>query len=232
MAQHPATLPEQPPVRRGLRASHVAWIVLAAVLLTAGATYWLVSTYVYARDFTPVTLADDERRELDDKLRVLGFEPAVVAPTPAPGESDDQWLRPERYDERGARREVSFSERELNAIVANDPSLARRLAMDLSDDLVSARLLVPVDPDFPLLGGKTLRVAAGVEMAFRDARPVVVLRGVSVMGIPIPNAWLGGLKNIDLIREYGDQGGFWQRFAAGVEDIRVEEGQLRVRLSE
>jgi hypothetical protein len=232
MAEQPATLPEQPPVRRGLRASHVVWIVLAAILFTSAATYWVVRTYVYAKDFTPVSLADDERRELDAKLRVLGFEPAAAAPAPAPGESDAQWLRPERYDERGARREVAFSERELNAIVANDPGLARRLSIDLGDDLVSARLLVPVDPDFPLLGGKTLRVAAGVETAFRDARPVVVLRGVSVMGVPIPNAWLGGLKNIDLIREYGDQDGFWQRFAAGVEDIRVEEGQLRVRLSE
>jgi hypothetical protein len=230
MAEQPATIPEQPSLRRGLRASHVVWIVLAAILLTAAATYWVVRTFVYAKDFTPVSLADDERRELDAKLRVLGFEPAAAAP--APGESDEQWLRPERYDERGARREVAFNERELNAIVANDPSLARRLSIDLSDDLVSARLLVPVDPDFPLLGGKTLRVAAGIETAFRDARPVVVLRGVSVMGIPIPNAWLGGLKNIDLIREYGDQDGFWQRFAAGVEDIRVEEGQLRVRLSE
>lgn len=234
MAEQPVTVSEPSPPRRGLRASHVVWIVLATVLLTAAVTFWLVRTYVYAKDFTPVTLAADEQRQLDGKLRVLGFEPAASAP-PAlsvDGESDDQWLRAERYDERGARREVAFSERELNAIVANDPNLARRLAIDLSDDLVSARLLVPVDRDFPLLGGKTLRVAAGIETAFRDARPVVVLRGVSVMGIPIPNAWLGGLKNIDLIREYGDQGGFWQQFAAGVEDIRVEEGQLKVSLSE
>ena len=94
----------------------------------------------------------------------------------------------------------------------------------------SERLLVPVDPDFPILGGKTLRVSAGVEMAFREARPVVVLRGVSVMGIPIPNAWLGGLKHIDLVSEFGGQRGFWKGFADGVDNIRVEEGRLRVEL--
>jgi hypothetical protein len=52
------------------------------------------------------------------------------------------------------------------------------------------------------------------------------------MGIPIPNAWLGGLKNIDLISEFGDRNGFWSAFADGVEDIRVEEGQLKIQLKE
>lgn len=221
----------EPTRRRGFRASHVVWIVLATILLTAGATYWLVRTYIYAKDFKPVELSTSERQELNAKLRVLGYQPDPVA-SASPAESDQEWLRPERYSEEGARREVSFSERELNAMVANNPDIARKLAVDLGEDLVSARLLVPVDPDFPLLGGKTLRVSAGVEMAFRDARPVVVLKGVSVMGIPIPNAWLGGLKNIDLVSEFGDQQGFWKGFADGVDNIRVEEGRLKIQLKE
>jgi hypothetical protein len=171
---------------------------------------------------------------LDQKLSLLGYEPekrTVPSISPeAKEESDDTWLRPERYNEKNAKREVSFSERELNAMVANNQDLAKKLAVDLSDDLVSTRLLVPVDKDFPILGGKTLRVSTGVEMAFRDAKPIVILRGVSIMGVPIPNAWLGGLKNIDLISEFGDQRGFWAGFAEGVEDIRVEEGELKVKL--
>ncbi len=221
--------------RRGLRASHIVWIVLATILVTAALTYWVVRTYIYASDFEPVELDAGERQTLNAKLRALGYEPAPAAPGGAAAdapETDGQWLRPEAYSEAGALREVSFSERELNALVANNPDLAKRLALDLADDLVSARLLVPVDPDFPILGGKTLRVAAGVEMAYREARPVVVLKGVSIMGIPIPGAWLGGLKNIDLVSEFGDEGGFWHGFAAGVEDIRVEQGRLKLRLKE
>ena len=219
--------------RRGLRGIHLVWIVLATILVTAAVTFWLVRTYIYAKDFTPVELSAAEQQALDGKLRALGYDPGPAAPASAPAdESDEQWLRPERYDEAGARRTVSFSERELNAMVARNPDLARKLAVDLADDLVSARILVPVDPDFPVLGGKTLRVSAGVEMAFREAKPTVVLRGVSIMGIPIPNAWLGGLKNIDLVSEFGDQDGFWKSFADGVENIRVEEGQLKVALKE
>jgi hypothetical protein len=220
------------PRRRGLRASHVVWIVLTTILVTAGVTYWLVRTYIYARDFTPVELSAGEQQKLDAKLRVLGYDPGPTVAGATPAETDQEWLRPERYSETGAEREVRFSERELNAMVANNPDLARKLALDLGQDLVSARLLVPVDPDFPILGGKTLRVSAGVEMAFRDARPVVVLKGVSIMGIPIPSAWLGGLKNIDLVSEFGDQQGFWKGFADGVDNIRVEEGHLKIQLKE
>lgn len=217
----------------GLRGSHILWIVLGTILLTAALTYWVVRTFIYASDFEPVELSAGEQKTLNAKLRVLGYDPGPGTPTrTASPETDEQWLKSAPYTEVGARREISFSEREVNAMVANNPDLAKKLALDLGDNLVSARLLVPVDPDFPILGGKTLRVSTGVEMAYRDARPVVVLKGVSIMGIPIPNAWLGGLKNIDLISEFGDEDGFWSAFANGVEDIHVEEGQLKVQLKE
>jgi hypothetical protein len=218
--------------RRGFRAVHVLWIVLATILVTMAVTYWVVRTYIYAKDFKPVELSSSEQQLLHQKLRTLGFDPGADPQPSADKDTDQEWLRPERYSEAGAKREVRFSERELNAMVARNPDLARKLAVDLANDLVSARILVPVDPDFPLLGGKTLRVSTGVEAAFRNGRPIVVLKGVSIMGIPIPNAWLGGLKNIDLISEFGDRQGFWQNFAAGVDDIQVQEGYLRVKLKE
>ncbi|MEW8508144.1 MAG: hypothetical protein AB2598_15715 [Candidatus Thiodiazotropha sp.] len=226
---------EGPAPKSGLRGIHILWIVLATILVTAAVTYWALRTYIYARDFTPVQLSQAEQQVLNGKLRQLGYQPDTASESARQSqtkESDEQWLRPEKYSEAGAKREVNFSERELNAIVANNQDLAKRLAIDLGDDLVSARLLVPVDKDFPILGGKTLRVSTGIEMAFRNAKPVVILKGVSIMGVPIPNAWLGGIKNIDLISEFGDQQGFWAGFADGVENMRVEEGKLKIKLKE
>ena len=219
----------------GFRGIHILWIVLATIALTVAVTFWVVRTYIYAKDFKPVELSVNEQQTLNTKLKVLGYDPGPGSGSQADAASrgtDEQWLRSERYSEAGAKREVRFSERELNAMVANNRDLARKLSLDLGDDLVSARLLVPIDQDFPILGGKTLRVSTGVEMAFRDEKPVVILKGVSIMGIPIPNAWLGGLKNIDLISEFGDERGFWSGFADGVDNIRVEEGQLKVQLKE
>jgi hypothetical protein len=221
---------------RGLRWSHVAWIILATIIVTMGVTYWIVRTYIYASDFKPVVLKQKEVKVLNDKLRKLGFSPQSAGSAQTPGkapEFDEQGnLRPEKYDESGASREVSFSERELNALLANNTNLARKLAIDLSDELVSAKLLVPVDPEFPLLGGKTLRVTGGLGITYSQSKPIVILRGISIMGVPLPNAWLGGMKNIDLVNEFGASEGFWKSFAEGVEDIRVENGRLKVRLKE
>ena len=63
-------------------------------------------------------------------------------------------------------------------------------------------------------------------------RPALLLRGVSVMGVPLPNAWLGGMKNIDVIGEFGGDAGFWKSFADGIEALRVEEGRVELTLKE
>jgi hypothetical protein len=141
-------------------------------------------------------------------------------------------LEPEPYSEEGADRTITLSERELNALLAKNTDLARKLAIDLSDDLVSAKLLVPLDEDFPIMGGQILKVRAGVELAYQDGRAVVVLKGVSIMGVPVPNAWLGGLKNIDLVEQYGTDTGFWKSFSDGVRNIRVADGRLQIDLKE
>jgi len=141
-------------------------------------------------------------------------------------------LQPEAYSEEGASREIRLSEREINGMLAQNTDLARKMVVDFSEDLVSVKMLIPLDPDFPFLGGKTLKIKAGAELAFRDSRPVVILRGISVMGVPLPNAWLGNLKNIDLIKAFGTDPGFWKGFADGVAAIQVREGSLLIVLKE
>ena len=117
-------------------------------------------------------------------------------------------------------------------MLARNTDLADKLAVDLADDLVSARLLVPLDPNFPIMGGKTVRVNAGLSLSYANGKPMAVLRGVSVMGVPVPNAWLGGLKNIDLIEQFGGGDGFWKSFAAGIDQLSVKDGVLNVTLAE
>lgn len=224
MNTEPAS-PDNPAPRTGLRWPQVLLIILVTILVTAGITWWALSQTLFLKEFRPVQLKPAEEVVLDGKLRAIGIHRRAV-------NGDDAPLEPEPYSEAGASREVHFSERELNALLANNTDLARKLAIDLADDLVSAKLLIPLEPDFPLLGGKTLRVNTGVEVAYRDGRPVVVLKGFSVMGVPLPNAWLGNLKNVDLVQQFGGDPGFWKSFADGVESIRVEEGQLSIRLRE
>ena len=209
----------------------VLGIALVAAVVASGLTLWVWRTYLFPSEFRPVSLNASETRKLDEKLARLEKIPdGGTAALDRRGDGDR--LEPEAYREADADRAVRFSERELNALVANSPELARRVAIDLSSDLVSARVLIPLDEDFPVMGGRTLRLKAGLELGYSDGQPIVVLRGVSVMGVPLPNAWLGGLKHIDLVREFGGEPGVWKAFADGVDVIEVRNGELFVRLKE
>lgn len=225
---------EQETQRRGFSGSQVAAIVAITILLTAGLSLWLFRTYISPPEFTPVALSASETATLNTKLRTLGIAPAEPpAASPMQDAVDAQGrLEPSKYEEKPGNRHVRMTEREVNAIIAKDTALAKRFAIDLSRDLASAKLLIPVDPDFPIMGGKTLRVTAGLELAYTDERPIVKLRGVSIMGAPMPNAWLGNLKNIDLVEQFGSDPGFWSAFAQGINQIKVDEGQLYIELKE
>ncbi|MDB4451161.1 arginine N-succinyltransferase [Pseudomonadales bacterium] len=202
-------------------------VVLLTFVLTLFAMLLAYRYYFAPSPFDPVELNALETQQLEKKLEQLDSNRfnQGLATTASP-------LKPRAYAEAGAERQLAFSEREINAMLAQNTNLADKLAIDFDDDLVSAQLLVPVDPGFPILGGKTVRVSAGLGLAFTNGKLTAILRGVSVMGVPIPSAWLGNLKNADLISEFGSSEGFWQSFAAGISQLNVEQGQLSVTLAE
>jgi hypothetical protein len=228
----PALLP-----RRRFGCLHVVLFVGVAVVVTAVVSFFVVRALLFPPPLTPVKLNARDEKALQSKLDRLDFTtPAVPVKAqvgrrpgaPAAGAA----LEPEPYSEAGAERTIRFTEKEINALLAKNTDLADKLAIDLAQDLVSAKLLVPLDADLPVLGGKTLRVKAGLTCSYADGRPVLMFRGVTVMGVPLPNAWLGGLKNVDLITSSSPDNGFWKAFAEGVESVRVEEGSITIRLRE
>ena len=209
---------------------HHGWrtfgIVVITMVVTLGLSYWLITSYLFPDAFTPVVLSKKEQQRLDQKLQRLGGTAGHTAST------NQKPLTPKAYSETNAQREIYLSEKEFNALLANNTDLASKLAIDFSDNLASARLLVHVDPQFPVLGGKTVELNAGLQLGLRQGKPYAILKGVSIWGVPLPNAWLGNLKNTDLIKEFGQAGGFWQAMRDGVADIAVEDGKLRIRLKE
>lgn len=225
----------------------VLGIMLLTILVTVGITLWVAKTYIFPSQFEPVVLTSQESQQLSKKLSLLDFTDSNTSTTASPtrplntahpntktaiNDDPNKPLQPESYSEQGASRYISFTEREINAMLAKNTDLATKVAIDLANNLISARLRIPVDEDFPIFAGKTLRAAAGIELAYRGERPVVVLKGVKIMGVPIPNAWLGGLKNIDLVQEFGGEEGFWKLFSDGVESIETKEGELHITLKE
>lgn len=217
----PADSPTDAPLKPEGNGWRTFGIVVITALITLAVAYWVVTTWLFPSAFKPVVLGEQQQQILDKKIQQLGISTGSQQP-----------LQPERYSEAGASREIEFSERELNALLARNTDLASKLAIDLSDNLVSAKLLVNIDPDFPLLGGKTLKVTGGMELRLGAGKPSAILRGISVWGVPLPNAWLGNLKDIDLLQEFGQSGGFWQMINDGVEHVEVHDGSLLIKLKE
>ncbi len=203
-------------------------IMLVTVFISVIATVFVINYYLFPKKLDPVELSQREESTLNQKLKQFGL------PTFNSDEKVDsvKTLEPEAYTEVGAKREVSFTEKELNAMLAKNTDLADKAAIDLAENLASVKMIIPLDPDLPIFGGKTLKVSAGAELAYANGRPIVILKGVKVWGVPLPNSWLGNLKNVDLVKEFGGDEGFWKSFSDGVENIHVAEGRLVIKLKE
>ena len=158
---------KNPPRRTWLR---ILGILAACVLVAALLSAWWVKSNLYASPFDPTALTDKEQQVLDAKLdrlqRNMASEPKASAARDAAKKSEGR-LAPQPYTEEAARRELRLTEKELNALVAKDEFAAQRVAIALSTDLISVKLVVPVDEEFPILGGKTLRLNCGVTLRYR-----------------------------------------------------------------
>ncbi len=140
------------------------WAVILglALVVLAGLSAWWIHRYIYAPRFTPTQLDQREREILNKKLQK--FEKAVQGTTPrsdAAKKDDSLRSEPEAYTEAGADRTIHFTEKEINALIANQPEIAQRLAIDLSDDLISIKVLMPMNKDILFLGGKTTAASRG-----------------------------------------------------------------------
>ncbi len=206
-------------------------IVLVTILISVIVTVWIINGYIFPKKFKPVVLSHKEVNALDRKLKRLHGLGSSKPNAGTSQEAQSTKLTPEKYSE-DVDRVIELTERELNALLAKNTNLSDKLVIDLSDNLLSVKLLIPADQEFPFIGGKTIKVTAGIELAFKNSHPIVMLKGVSLMGVPIPNSWLGGLKNIDLTKEFGHNEAFWKAFSEGVEEMHAEEGRFVIKLKE
>jgi flagellar basal body-associated protein FliL len=141
--------------KKGSNPLLIALLIIGVIIVTAIVTVWLTMMFLFPKEFRPVNLSEREERVLEEKISRLG---ATGLHTDSIRENSktrpEKPLKPEKYSEKDAEREIRFTEREINGLIANNTNLATRLAIDLSDDLASAKLLIPMEPDFPIVGGK------------------------------------------------------------------------------
>lgn len=91
--------PEQPPnqSQKGMGCLKVGVMMLLTIVISVGLTLWLLTTYMFPKEFKPVDLNSREEIVLSSKLRQFGldFESPDQSVILEPGEVVDGQLQPE-----------------------------------------------------------------------------------------------------------------------------------------
>jgi len=207
-----------PAPRRGSPWLKVAWVVLILALLLGGLWWW------FTRPIQPVELTAQEKTVVEEKIAAIQqTAPPQPAASPAPAGP------PEPSYERG-KKEIILTEREINGLLNANTDLGRTVSFQLGTDAVLARIETPLDPDLPLVGGRTFKARARFIVSEGSGQPSFIIDDLTVWGISLPNEWLGGLKGRNLLGEILGTGGTGK--LPGVESFAVRPGQLMIKLAE
>ena len=209
MAENPAP-PDLP--RRKSCLVPVLIGVIAVLLVVIGLIWW------NNRAIKPVQLSVEEKAAVEAKVEALQVEAPAAPAAPA-----------EPSYEKG-KKEIVLTDRELNGLLNEHTTLGDKLKFELGTDAINARLETDLDPDLPVVGGKKLKARARFTVKTEGGVPSLVLEDLTVWGVSLPNDWLAQLKGKDLLGEIlgGGKGGQ----VAGIEEMKVEPGRLRIRLKE
>lgn len=207
-------------------------------IAAAAVTAWYYYNF-RAAPFKPVNLSVAEQDTLKSKLAALetGRTSELEPSTPAPGSAPAPHLpSPAPAPPSDPAKTIVLSEREINGWLASQPDLADKVKFHMNNDTVGATILVPVDPSVKYVGGKTIRIKVAFNTKLdADHKLNFSLADVSVGGISLPNAWLNDMKGLNLLADNGPgsvNSEFLQRFAAGIKDLQIRNGELRMVLND
>lgn len=205
----------EPIPRRGFPWLKAAVAFLVFILLLGGLWWW------FTRPIQPVQLTAREKAVVKEKIAAI----QEAEPPKSTGSADS----PEPAYERG-KKEIILTEREINGLLNANTDLGRTVSFQLGTDAVLARIETPLDPDLPIVGGKTFKARARFIVSEASGQPSFVIDDLTVWGISLPNEWLGGLKGRNLLAEILGGGGTGK--VPGIESFAIRPGQLTIKLTD
>lgn len=214
--------------------------LVVVVLATVAITLWWLQ-----RPIQPVDLAPPEWKVLQDKLARLSPEQAPRGTTSSPAESPAGQSPPTIADDSGrppvevdrpytpGQRVLKISERELNGLIHKNTDLGENLRVELGKDAINAYLAVPIPEDFPIGGGRIFRARGRFLVSVGNAGPpTAILEDITVFGLSLPKAWLGGLKGENLLKDAMGNANNGRPLVDGIKSLRVEPGGLVLEVTE
>jgi hypothetical protein len=198
--------------------------VLILIAATVAFTLWWIQ-----RPIKPTVLSAQEKAVVETKLQHLGEagtnQPARLAKAAAPQGVQDPVYVP-------GGKELRITERELNGLLNENTELGQTVRIELGRDAINAYVVVPIPEDFPVGGGKMFRARGRFRVSYSAAEaPYAILEDVTVFGLSLPKAWLGGLKGENLLANaLGEEQG--ERALRGVKSLKVVPGAIVLEVEE
>ena len=228
--------PPIPPTTPGPTPKRHRWLLFGcggflAVLLIIFATI-AITLWWLQRPIKPVVLTPKEKTVVDQKLSyVEKSEPPAGRGNPL---SPTNMLGPEAADRPyvpGAK-EIRLTEREINGLLNQNTDLGKSVRIEFARDAVNAYVVVPIPQDFPIAGGRMFRARGRFRISIGNGgTPYAILEDVSVFGISLPKAWLGGIKGENLLGDAVGRGGR-RPVLRGIKSLSVEPGALVLELED
>jgi hypothetical protein len=193
--------------------------LVVVIVATVAITLWWIQ-----RPIKPVVLSAKEKAAVEEKLRHLGGTQAEAGSSAAAKEAHPKAAEDRRYVP--GSKVLKLTERELNGLLNANTDLGETVRLEFAQDAVNAYLAVPIPKDFPVGGGKIFRARGRFRVSLGNGgAPVAMLEDVTVFGLSLPKAWLGGLKGENLICDaVGRRNG--SPIIKGIKSLRVEPGAL------
>ncbi len=183
----------------------------------------------YNRPIRPVVLTEPEKAVVEQKIAAMQV-PAESPPASIDATEGGTTATETTESYQPGKREIAFTDRELNGLLNEQTGLGDQISFQFTPGVVVARIATPLPEDVPILGGTTLRAHAKFAVDPSGASPKLALEDFTVWGISLPNDWLGGIKNLNLLDQaFGAED---NKGIPGVESLTIEKGRLLIRLKE
>ena len=121
---------------------------------------------------------------------------------------------------------LRLTDREINGLLNANTDLGNSVRLEFATDAVNTYVAVRIPQDFPIGGGRMFRARGRFRVSLGNGgAPYAILEDVTVFGLSLPKAWLGGLKGENLISQaIGERNG--SPILQGIKSLRVEPGAL------
>lgn len=132
-------------------------------------------------------------------------------------------------DSQAEQHELVLSEREINALISQNPNLTNRLLVRLEGDRIKGEISFPLQDIGPIkLNGRYLNGLATFRVAIAAGQLIVGIDDVQVKGQPLPEPFLSELKKKNIGQEIARDPQVVNTVAR-LESIDVRDGKLVLR---